>query len=191
VPWVTPQPMAHVQPVQLVRALGGGPSPHTMGLHHMHRTAPPRPAHASRSVPIAGGEIEVTLLCAGGAGHAAGCGRGSLCALCPPRPFGCVPGQLRTSPNRPAHALRSASIAGGEIELALLCAEGQGMLPTPGRACRERCARRAARVPSWTEPCPCVSLCRRVVDLHERVRTSTLAPTLTRASTLTLPPLTP
>ena len=124
-----------------------------------------------------------------GAGHAAGCGRGSLCALCPPRPFGCVPGQLRTSPNRPAHALRSASIAGGEIELALLCAEGQGMLPTPGRACRERCARRAARVPSWTEPCPCVSLCRRVVDLHERVRTSTLAPTLTPAPTLTLPPL--
>ena len=124
-----------------------------------------------------------------GAGHAAGCGRGSLCALCPPRPFGCVPGQLRTSPNRPAHALRSASIAGGEIELALLCVEGQGMLPTPGRACRERCARRAARVPSWTEPCPCVSLCRRVVDLHERVRTSTLAPTLTPAPTLTLPPL--
>ena len=122
-----------------------------------------------------------------GAGHAAGCGRGSLCALCPPRPFGCVPGQLRTSPNRPAHALRSASIAGGEIELALLCAEGQGMLPTPGRACRERCARRAARVPSWTEPCPCVSLCRRVVDLHERVRTSTLAPTLTPAPTYPSP----
>ena len=159
-----------------------GPAPH----------APYRPAapgsRVARSVPIAGGEIEVTLLCAGGAGHAAGCGRGSLCALCPPRPFGCVPGQLRTSPNRPAHALRSASIAGGEIELALLCVEGQGMLPTPGRACRERCARRAARVPSWTEPCSCVSLCRRVVDLHERVRTSTLAPTLTRAPTLTLPP---
>ena len=40
----------------------------------------------------------------------------------------------------------------------------------------------AARVPSWTEPCPCVSLRRRVVDLHERVRTYTLASTLTLAT---------
>ena len=36
---------------------------------------------------------------------------------------------LRIAPHRPADASRSVSIAGGEVELALLCGEGQGTLP--------------------------------------------------------------
>ena len=44
----------------------------------------------------------------------------------------------RTAPPRPADALRSPPIAGGEVELALLCAEGQGTQPALGRAYRAR-----------------------------------------------------
>ena len=46
VPWVAPQLEAHVQPVQLVRALGGGPLPHAMAQHHS--SAPPRHARPTR-----------------------------------------------------------------------------------------------------------------------------------------------
>ena len=49
VPWVAPQLEAHVQPVQLVRALGGGPPPHAMAQHD--RPAPPRTARPTRCVP--------------------------------------------------------------------------------------------------------------------------------------------
>ena len=49
VPWVTVQLEAHVQPGQLVRPLGGGPSPHTMGLHH--RPVPPCAARLTRRAP--------------------------------------------------------------------------------------------------------------------------------------------
>ena len=58
-------------------------------------------------------------------------------ALGTPRPLGCVPGQPRTAPHRPAHASRSVPIAGGNIELPLLCAEGGG---------RARCRLRARPV---------------------------------------------
>ena len=49
VPWVAPQLEAHVQPGQLVRALGGGPPPHAMAQHD--RSAPPRTARPTRCVP--------------------------------------------------------------------------------------------------------------------------------------------
>ena len=49
VSWVAPQLEAHVQPGQLVRALGGGPPPHTMGLHH--RPVPPCAARLTRRAP--------------------------------------------------------------------------------------------------------------------------------------------
>ena len=49
VPWVAAQLEAHVQPGQLVRPLGGGPSPHTMGLHH--RPVPPCAARLTRRAP--------------------------------------------------------------------------------------------------------------------------------------------
>ena len=68
------------------------------------RTASHRSADASRSVPIAGGEIELALLrhCAG---HTAGFVQGALRALCSPRLPGCVPGRRHT----PALALAAAS----------------------------------------------------------------------------------
>ena len=47
-PWVVQQLEAHVQPGQLVRALGGGPLPHAMTQHHS--SAPPRHARPTRRV---------------------------------------------------------------------------------------------------------------------------------------------
>jgi len=47
-----------------------------------------------------------------------------------------------TAPPRPADASRSAPIAGGKVELELMCAGGQDTLPASGKACRARCARR-------------------------------------------------
>ena len=62
VPWVAGQLRPHAQPVQArarlwrrAIACGDGPA-------RPHRTAPPRPEDASRSAPIAGGEIELALL---------------------------------------------------------------------------------------------------------------------------------
>ena len=138
VPWVTPQPMAHVQPVQLVRALGGGPSPHTMGLHHMHRTAPPRPAHASRSVPIAGGEIEVTLLCAGGQGTLPAAG-GVRCARCARRDrSGASPGS--SEPPQTARLTRCVPLRSQVVRSSWPCCVPRG------RACCRLRAGRAASV---------------------------------------------
>ena len=57
--------------------------------------------------------------------------------------------QPHTAPHRPADASRSVSIAGGEIELALLRATVQGTLPA---SCKARCARCARR------DCPGASL---------------------------------
>eukprot|EP00964_Phaeocystis_antarctica_P040668 scaffold23261_cov51-Phaeocystis_antarctica.AAC.3 len=50
--------------------------------------------------------------------------------------------QPRPAPHRPADASRSAPIAGGKVELELMCAGGQDRLPASGKACRARCARR-------------------------------------------------
>ncbi len=49
VPWVASQLQARVQPVQLVRALGGGPPPHAIAQHS--RPAPSRTARPTRCVP--------------------------------------------------------------------------------------------------------------------------------------------
>ena len=71
-PWVAPQHNALVQPAQLLRASGGGPPPHAIAYYDSPtppRTAPHRPADASRSVPIAGGENELGLLCAAARAH--------------------------------------------------------------------------------------------------------------------------
>ena len=57
--------------------------------------------------------------------------------------------QPRTASHRSADASRSVPIAGGEIELALLCATAQGTLPA---SCKARCARCARR------DCPGASL---------------------------------
>ena len=43
-----------------------------------------------------------------------------------------------TAPPRPADASRSAPIAGGKVELELMCAGGQDTLPASGKACRAR-----------------------------------------------------
>ena len=53
VPWVAPQLEAHVQPEQLVRALGGGPLPHAMAQHDF--PAPPldAPSLAQREASVA------------------------------------------------------------------------------------------------------------------------------------------
>ena len=72
----------------------------------------------------------------------------SLCSSCVPVRGGPAPArdgqtrQPRTTPLRPADASRSAPIAGGKVELELMCAGGQDTLPAPGKACRARCARR-------------------------------------------------
>ena len=50
--------------------------------------------------------------------------------------------QSHTAPHRPADASRFVPIAGGENELALLCATAQGTLPASGKARCARCARR-------------------------------------------------
>ena len=79
---------------RLVRAFCGGPSRAAMAQSDRStplRIAPHRPADASRSVSIAGGEVELALLCAEGLGHAAGFGEGVSRALCTPRSPGCVP----------------------------------------------------------------------------------------------------
>ena len=49
VPWVTPQLLAHAQPVQLARVFNGGPPPHGMAQHDS--PAPPRRARPTRRVP--------------------------------------------------------------------------------------------------------------------------------------------
>ena len=49
VPRVAAQLQAHAQPVQLVRALGGGPPPHAMAQHD--RPVPPRIARPTRRAP--------------------------------------------------------------------------------------------------------------------------------------------
>ena len=121
-------------------------------------TAPHRPADASHSVPIAGGEMELELACAAVLGTLPSSGKGALCS---PRLPGCAPGQPHTAPPRPTDASRSPPIAGGEIELALPCGEGRAR-------CRLR-ARRVARVvlaeTAWVRPGagqhPCVSSRRR------------------------------
>ena len=68
----------------------------------------------------------------------------SLCSSCTP-----LAEDLRhtrspstTAPHRPADASRFVPIAGGEIELALLCATAQGTMPASGKARCARCARR-------------------------------------------------
>ena len=61
-PWVEAHPQA---PVQLVCLLGVGLPPHATAKHDS-TTAPPRPADTSRSAPIAGGKVELELMCAGG-----------------------------------------------------------------------------------------------------------------------------
>jgi hypothetical protein len=66
-----------------------------------------------------------------GTGHAAGFGQGMSRALSTPRPPGCVSGQLRTAPPRPADASRSVRIAGGEIELDTAVWGGHAVDPTP------------------------------------------------------------
>ena len=138
VPWLAPQLEAHVQPGQLVRPLGGGPSPHTMGLHHMHRTAPPRPAHASRSVPIAGGEIEVTLLCAGGQGTLPAAG-GVRCARCARRDrSGASPGS--SEPPQTARLTRCVPLRSQVVRSSWPCCVPRG------RACCRLRAGRAASV---------------------------------------------
>ena len=68
----------------------------------------------------------------------------SLCSSCTP-----LAEDLRhtrspstTAPHRPADASCFVPIAGGEIELALLCATAQGTLPASGKARCACCARR-------------------------------------------------
>ena len=68
----------------------------------------------------------------------------SLCSSCAP-----LAEDLRhtrspstTAPHRPADASCFVPIAGGEIELALLCATAQGTLPASGKARCACCARR-------------------------------------------------
>ena len=116
-PWVAPQLQAHAQPGQLVRAFGRGPPPHARTQHRPARPPQHRSADASRSVPIAGGEMEAGPAQRRTAGHTAGFGQGVSRALSTPRPHGYVAGQPRTAPPRPADALRAARIADGGIEL--------------------------------------------------------------------------
>jgi len=68
VPWVAPQLEAHVQPVQLVRALGGGPPPHAMAQHD--RPAPPRTARPTRCVPHPSQAVRWSWPCAAAHGRA-------------------------------------------------------------------------------------------------------------------------
>jgi len=99
-------------------------------------TALHRPSDASRSEPIAGRRGRAGPAQRRTAGHSAGFGQGVSRALSTPRPPGCVAGQPRTVPPRPADALRAARIAGGEIQLALPCGEGHTVHPTPlGQNC--------------------------------------------------------
>ena len=119
------------------------------------------------------------------AGHAAGLGLGVSRALGTPRPPGCVPGQPRTAPHRLANALRAARIAGGEIELPLLCAGGLGHAAG--------CGQGASRALSTPRPPGCVPGPSRAPALAlaaaSRICTSACAPhplTLTLTQTLTL-----
>ena len=98
----------------------------------------------------------------------------SLCSSCAP-----LAEDLRhtrspstTAPHRPADASRFVPIAGGEIELALLCATAQGTLPASGKARCARCARRdCPGAPPSPSPAHALAPRCRVADLHERVRT--------------------
>ena len=136
-------------------------------------TALHRPSDASRSEPIAGRRGRAGPAQRRTAGHSAGFGQGVSRALGTPRPTGCVAGQPRTVPPRPADASRAARIAGGEVELALPCGEGTLSTQPPrpelqpitgggeelsGRGCVQ-----AAPHPPAKRP--------RRMGLHERVRT--------------------
>jgi len=143
------------------------------------RTSPPRAAHALRSVPIAGGEVELALLCAGGQGTLPASGR-ARCARCARRDrSGATLGSA--GPPRAARLARRVPLRSQAVRSSWPCCA-----PLRRARCRLRAGRaarvvlaEAARVPSWAEPRPCVSPRRRVADLHERVRTFTLTLTLT------------
>ena len=104
-PWVVQQLEAHVQPGQLVRALGGGPPPHAMAQHN--RPVPPRTAQPTRRGRRRSQAVRLSWPCgeAGGRARPAGFGQGVSRALGTPRPLGCVPGPSHA----PALALAAAS----------------------------------------------------------------------------------
>ena len=153
-------------------------APLAEGLHHTrspittvpHRPAPPRIVRPTRRVPCRSQAVRTSwACCAPLPGHTAGFGQGALCS---PRRPGCVPGSSPApAPSPPANASRSAPIAGGEIDLALLSAAAQGTLPAADRRVARVVLAETARVRPWAEPRPCISPRRRVADLHERVRT--------------------
>ena len=70
VPWVAPQLEAHVQPEQLVRALGGGPLPHAMAQHDC--PAPPRHARPTRRGPHPSQAVRLSWPCGTAGGRARG-----------------------------------------------------------------------------------------------------------------------
>ena len=107
VPWVAPQLEAHVQPGQLVSALGGGPPPRAMA--RRDRPVPPRTAQPTRRGRRRSQAVRLSWPCgeAGGRARAAGFGQGVSRALRTPRPPGGAPGQSRPAPPRPADACRA------------------------------------------------------------------------------------
>ena len=142
-------------------------APLAEGLHHRRwpsttaHTAPHRPADASRSVPIAGGEVELALRVRRRVGHAAGFGQGASRALCSPRLPGCAPGQptppRRARPTRRAPHLSQAVRSSWHCRAARVGhAAGFGQ----GRVARVVLAE-TARVRPGAEPHPCVSSRRR------------------------------
>ena len=61
VPWVAPQPMAHAQPVQLLRAFGGGPPPHAIARHDS--PTPPHIVRPTRRVPCRSQAVRSSFPC--------------------------------------------------------------------------------------------------------------------------------
>ena len=70
-PWVVQQLEAHVQPGQLVRALGGGPLPHAMTQHHS--SAPPRHARPTRRGRRRSQAVRLSWPCGEAGGRARPC----------------------------------------------------------------------------------------------------------------------
>ena len=130
VSWVAPQLEAHVQPGQLVRALGGGPPPHAMAQHN--RPVPPRTAQPTRRGHRRSQAVRLSWPCGEAGGRARPCrlraGRACRARWArrdrPGAPLG------SPAPPRRARPTRAAPIAGGEVELALPCAEGHVSLMT-------------------------------------------------------------
>ena len=137
------QTLARVQPVQLVRAFGGGPPPH--GMTHHDSLTPPRRARPTRRAPHPSQAVRWSWHCRGPPCRAR-CrlrarARRTRCARrdCPGAPLDSPTPPRRARPTRRA----PPPIAGGEIELGTApCGEGRVRYRLRARAHRAPCARR-------------------------------------------------